>query len=165
MFDLAADGWRVTLVNQPWVVAGRKVAAPPAHLDEAWSDVLAALRRDMELGVKRFVLAGRSAGARVACRTAATEQADAVVALAFPLIPPGKRETPDAWRTSEAQGVIDAGIPLLIVQGRKDPFATPDEIATYLPKACLAAVEGIHSFTPEPVDVIAGVREFLAALK
>lgn len=161
---LADDGWRVTLVNQPWVVAGKRVAAPPKRLDEAWNAVLERLRDDLELGQRRLVLGGRSAGSRVACRTAAAQQADAVVALAFPLIPAGKRDVAEKWRTAEAQSVLDEGIPLLVVQPEKDSFAKPAEIATYLPGAQLVSAAGAHSFTPTPDDVVAAVRGFLARL-
>ncbi len=40
---LTEKGWLVALVEQPWRVAGRKVATPPAQLDVAWLAVLAAL--------------------------------------------------------------------------------------------------------------------------
>ena len=57
-------GVTVVRVEQPWRVAGRKVAGPPATLDRAWLAVLAALDVTGPL-----VVGGRSAGARVAYRT------------------------------------------------------------------------------------------------
>ena len=164
LLALANDGWRVTLVDQPWVVAGRKVAVAPSKLDEAWAAVLAALRSEINVGQRLLVLGGRSAGARVACRSAIAQQADAVLALAFPLIPAGKREERQKWRTAEAQAVIDAKIPLLVVQPEKDSFAKPDEIAEHLPGARSARAAGTHSFTADPVDVVDAVRAFLRDL-
>ena len=67
----AADaGWRVLRVEQPWRVAGKRIAPAPPRLDEAWGAVLDRLRADGRLHGP-LVLGGRSAGARVACRTAA----------------------------------------------------------------------------------------------
>jgi uncharacterized protein len=64
---------------------------------------------------------GRSAGARVACRTAAELDARAVVALAFPLHPPGRPE-----RSREDELAVP-GVPVLVVQGGRDPFGRPEE--------------------------------------
>lgn len=106
----------VVLVEQPWHVAGRKVSAPPATLDRAWLAVVA----ELEIGTP-LVLGGRSAGARVACRTALSTGARGVVALAFPLHPPGR---PHHSRLAELTG---AGVPVLVVQGTRDLFGGPSE--------------------------------------
>ncbi len=108
-------GWRVALVEQPWRVSGRRVAEAPVHLDTAWSEVIGALARPAGAPL---VLGGRSAGARVACRTAAALGADAVLALAFPLVPPRSGRS----RLGELDG---AGVPVLVVQGSRDAFGLP----------------------------------------
>lgn len=108
-----AAGFRVALVEQPWRVRGRKVAEPPAKLDVAWVEVLQQLRGTP------LVVGGRSAGARVACRTAATVGADAVICLAFPLHPPGR---PERSRLPELEAV---DVPVLVVQGDRDAFGVP----------------------------------------
>lgn len=114
---LPADGVTVALVEQPWRVAGRKVAPAPKTLDSAWRGLWPAL-----LGPGVPVIAGgRSAGARVACRTGAELGAVAVLALSFPLHPPGRPE-----RSREAE-LLDAGLPTLVVQGSRDPFGRPGE--------------------------------------
>jgi predicted alpha/beta-hydrolase family hydrolase len=107
-------GWRVVLVEQPWRLKGRKVAEPAPRLDEAWLAVLAAVEG------RPLVVGGRSAGARVACRTSAQVSADAVLCLAFPLHPPGR---PDRSRLPELE-LVD--VPLLVVQGSQDSFGVPD---------------------------------------
>src|SRR6185436_12260705 len=76
-----------------------------------------------------WVVGGRSAGARVACRTAAAVGADAVLALSFPLAPPGK---PERSRAAEALLVTGAGIPLTVIQGEKDPFGSPADVQSAL---------------------------------
>ncbi|WKD32694.1 alpha/beta hydrolase family protein [Streptomyces xanthophaeus] len=114
---LPARGITVALVEQPWRVAGKKVAAAPKVLDEGWHGLWPAL---VEPGLP-VVAGGRSAGARVACRTAAALGAAGVLALAFPLHPPGR---PEKSRAEELSG---AGRPALVVQGGRDPFGRPEE--------------------------------------
>ncbi len=112
-------GVTVALVEQPWRVAGRKVAPAPKTLDTAWR---ALWPRLAEPGVP-VVAGGRSAGARVACRTAGELGAAAVLALSFPLHPPGR---PDRSRAAELLAAAEA-VPLLVVQGGRDPFGRPEE--------------------------------------
>jgi len=115
---LPRRGVTVVLVEQPWRVAGRRVASRPALLDEAFVAVC-----DRQRPRTPLVVGGRSAGARVACRTARSVGAVGVVALAFPLHPPGR---PDQSRADE---LLRAGLPTLVVQGDRDPFASPGELA------------------------------------
>jgi len=112
-------GIAVARVLQPYRVAGRSAPAAPAKQDEAWLAVLAALRRRRTLAALPLVVGGRSNGARVACRTAVESKALGVVALAFPLHPPGR---PENTRLPELDG---AGVPVLVVQGDRDPFGMP----------------------------------------
>ena len=66
----ADEGLAVVLVEQPYRVAGRRSPPRAPQLDAAWTAVLEALAGD-ELRGLPLVTGGRSAGARVACRTAA----------------------------------------------------------------------------------------------
>jgi predicted alpha/beta-hydrolase family hydrolase len=116
---LPADGITVVRVEQPWRLAGKKVTSPPATLDKAW---VAALSAGSGRRRAPLVVGGRSAGARVACRTAGPLRALGVVALAFPLHPPGRPES------SRAGELLGAGVPTLVVQGERDPFGGPKEI-------------------------------------
>jgi uncharacterized protein len=136
-----AAGWAVVLVDQPWRVALKKLGPAPASLDVAWLPVVAALAP--ALGPGPVVVGGRSAGARVACRTAAAVGARAVVALSFPLHPPGQ---PAKSRAAELAMPSAHGIPVHVVQGRTDPFGTPAEVEAVLPpEATLDVVTGAHS--------------------
>lgn len=110
-----AAGLSVARVEQPWRVAGKRVAEAAPKLDEAWLAVIAQLQYDGTL-----VLGGRSSGARVACRTATELRASAVLALAFPLVPPGRA-------TSRAHELALPTVPRLVVQGRRDTFGLPAE--------------------------------------
>lgn len=105
-----------TLVEMPWRVQGRRLAPPPSTIDACYTAALDAMRSRAPL-----VLGGRSAGARSACRIARDAGARAVVALAFPLHPPGK---PESSRAEELRGTR---LPLLVVQGERDPFGRPEE--------------------------------------
>lgn len=129
-FDLSAlaaglppRGIGVVRFQQPWLLAGRKVAGSPKSLDAAWRAALPLVRRRWRK--VPLVVGGRSAGARVACRCFA-EPALGVVACAFPMHPPGK---PEKSRAFEIAGV-DA--PVLVVQGDKDSFGGPAELAAAL---------------------------------
>ncbi|MFF9346065.1 alpha/beta family hydrolase [Streptomyces sp. NPDC014734] len=114
---LPAHGVTVALVEQPWRVAGKKVAPAPKTLDTGWRGVWPALAAP---GLP-VVAGGRSAGARVACRTATELGARAVLALSFPLHPPGRPEK------SRAEELLATGVSTLVVQGGNDPFGRPAE--------------------------------------
>jgi uncharacterized protein len=113
-----AAGFTVVLVEQPYRVAGKKSSPAAPKLDEAWLAVVEHLRAG-ELGDLPLVTGGRSAGARVACRTAGESDAKGVLCLAFPLHPPGR---PEKSRQTELDGV---SVPTLVVQGESDPFGMP----------------------------------------
>ena len=156
----AAAGWRVLRVEQPWRVAGKRIAPAPPRLDVAWTAVLAALRAGGAL-TGPLVLGGRSAGARVACRTATAEGADGVLALAFPLHPPGR---PGRSRAGE---LAAAGVPLAVVQGATDAFGRPAEVAAALDgvaDATVTAVPGDHSLGKDPGAVAAAALDWLERL-
>jgi hypothetical protein len=109
-----AAGVRVVLVTQPYRMAGRRAPAPAGQLDEAWTAVVG----QIAVPGLPLILGGRSSGARVACRTAAALGAAGVLALAFPLHPPGK---PDRSRVAE----LPIAIPTLVLNGDRDPFGVP----------------------------------------
>lgn len=156
----AGAGWRVLRVEQPWRVAGKRIAPAPARLDVAWCAVLAHLRESGWLPGP-LVLGGRSAGARVACRTADAERADAVLALSFPLHPPGH---PERSRAGELAAVA---VPLLVVQGERDAFGGPGEVRRALrghPSAQVGAVPGDHGLKKDPAAVAAAVVAWLAGI-
>ena len=123
-------------VEQPYLVAGRRSAAPAHQLDAAWLAVVEHLR-EHELAGLPLVAGGRSSGARVACRTAAAAGAIAVLCLAFPVHPPGK---PEKSRLDELDGVE---VPVLVIQGESDPFGMPPGA----PGREVVVVPGTHSFT------------------
>lgn len=151
-------GWRVLLVEQPWKVAGKRIAPAPPRLDEGWTAVLAALRGSWLSGP--LVLGGRSAGARVACRTASAQGAAGVLALAFPLHPPGR---PEKSRAAELH-LVD--VPLLVVQGLTDAFGGPAEVQAALAghPGTVQGVAGDHALKKDPGAVAGAAVGWLRRL-
>jgi uncharacterized protein len=148
-------GLSVALVEQPYRVAGRRSPAPARQLDEAWTAVVSQLREDQLRGLT-LVAGGRSAGARVACRTADEVGAAAVLCLAFPVHPPGKGDDPAKSRLPELDAVQ---VPTLVVQGERDPFGMPPEG----PNRMVVRIPGTHSLKSS-ATVAGAVSDWLAAL-
>jgi uncharacterized protein len=114
-------GTTVVRFEQPWRTAGRRVAAPPAKLDEAWLAAMDWLGDEPWPRGPLFV-GGRSAGARVACRTADVVGPAGIICLAFPLHLPGQ---PQKSRIPE---LLQPQAPRLVLQGTSDAFGRAAEI-------------------------------------
>ena len=125
----------VTVVRfeQPWRVAGRKIATAPPTLDAALISGADRLRVRSPL-----IVGGRSAGARSAARTAKGLGAVGCLALAFPLHPPGK---PEKSRLPELRGTR---VPTLVVQGERDAMGRPEEFPSNLDLVVIPGAD--HSF-------------------
>jgi predicted alpha/beta-hydrolase family hydrolase len=144
----------VALVEQPYRVAGRRSPAPAPQLDAAWTAVVDHLR-ESELSGLPLLVGGRSLGARVACRTAEATGAVGVLCLAFPLQPPRRSAAgPAQTRLPELDAVT---LPMLVVQGAKDPFGIPPENAL----RTVVRVPGDHSLRTDLDAVAAAVRAWL----
>ena len=131
----------VTLVEMPWRVAGKRLAPAPPVIDECYLAVLDNMRTRSPL-----VLGGRSAGARSACRIARSVGARGVLALSFPLHPPGR---PEKSRLAELQ---HARVRTLVIQGERDPFGTPEEFPDDVDLAVVPAAD--HSMkVPKSAEV------------
>jgi uncharacterized protein len=114
--QLPPQGYAVALFEQPWRVAGKKVASAPPTLDVGLEAAAATLRVRGPL-----VVGGRSAGARSAARCATRLGTVGCLALSFPLHPPGR---PERSRLDELTG---SGVPTLVVQGERDSMGRPEE--------------------------------------
>ena len=112
-------GGAVARVTQPYRVKGRRAPGSPDRQDAAWAEVITALRAAAGAGLP-LIQGGRSNGARVACRTARAVGARAVIALAFPLHPPGRPGL------SRADDLAAAGTDVLVLNGDRDPFGIPE---------------------------------------
>lgn len=120
----------VTLVEMPWRVQGKRLAPRPEVIDQTYLAVMNAMRMRTPL-----IIGGRSAGARSACRIARSVGAKGVLALSFPLHPPGR---PESSRLAELLGVR---VPTLVVQGERDPFGTPAEFPEHVDLAVVPAAD------------------------
>ena len=149
-----SEGISVALVEQPYLVAGRRSPAPARQLDAAWTAVVEGLRAG-ELSGLPLVVGGRSLGARVACRTAAATGAVAVVCLAFPLQPPRRRA--GAASPSRLPELEEVTVPLLIVQGERDPFG----VLPATTRRTVVQVPGDHSLRTDVQAVAAAVQAWL----
>ncbi len=147
----------VVLVEQPYLVAGRRSPAPARQLDAAWTTVVNRLH-ESELSGLPLIVGGRSAGARVACRTAADTGAVAVLCLAFPLHAPGRSGAAGNTRQPELDSVR---VPTLVVQGARDPFGMPRASST----RSVVTVPGNHSLKADLDAVTAAVRDWLTSMR
>jgi hypothetical protein len=116
-------GVSVALVEQPYRVAGKRSQPAARTVDTAWSEAVEGLRKG-PFGELPLISGGRSAGARIACRTAADTGATGVLCLAFPLQPP-QRKTAKGPSPSRIDELDAVGVPVLVVQGRNDRFGMP----------------------------------------
>jgi predicted alpha/beta-hydrolase family hydrolase len=141
---LAARGCRVARFEFPYMAARRRGERRPPDrepvLRARWAQVAEELS-----GAAGLVLAGKSLGGRIASMVADEVGARGVVALGYPFHPPGQ---PERLRTAHLAELVT---PMLIVQGTRDPFGGPEEVAGYRlsPRIELAWLEdGDHSFVP-----------------
>jgi hypothetical protein len=151
-----ALGAATALVTQPYRVRGGRAPGSAPRQDAAWVELVDALRRETTRGyVLPLVQCGRSNGARVACRTARQVGAAGVIALAFPLHPPGQ---PAKSRDRELR---DAGARVLVINGERDPFGVPepDELTN------VVVLPGeTHALSKHPAAIGAAVTDWLNAL-
>lgn len=138
------EGVSVALVEQPYRVAQKRAPPRAPVLDEAWKAVTAELGRPL-------IVAGRSSGARVACRTANEVGALGVLCLAFPLQAKASR-----------QPELDApDVPVLVVQGISDRFGVP---APAPPLREVVQIRGDHGLKGDMPGLRDAVRAFLRGL-
>jgi uncharacterized protein len=149
-----SEGITAALVEQPYLVAGRRSPAPARQLDSAWTAVVDHLVQG-ELHGLPLVVGGRSLGARVACRTARATGAIGVLCLAFPLQPP--RRSGGAPPQSRLPELDEVTVPTLVVQGERDRFGIPPGGG----RRTVVQVPGDHSLRRDLDAVAAAVRGWL----
>jgi uncharacterized protein len=143
---LAARGISVVTFDFPYMRARRHVPDKAPVLEAAFREVIDATREWSK--TSDVFIGGKSMGGRMATHLGAQglEGLRGVVALGYPLHPPGR---PDKPRTEHLPSIR---VPVLIVQGERDTFGTPDEltpvIATMKAQVTLHVVDGgDHSLT------------------
>lgn len=142
------------LVTQPYRVKGQRAPGNAERQDAAWGEVISALQESIGAGLP-LIQGGRSNGARVACRTAQATGARGVIALAFPLHPPGRPER------SRAAELAMAGTEVLVINGRNDPFGIPRRAAGRR----LVVLDGeTHALSRHPEAIGRAARSWLRKL-
>ncbi len=149
-----ALGISVGLVEQPYRVAGRRSPPPAGRLDTAWTAIVGHLGESCLAGLP-VIVGGRSSGARVACRTADATSAVGVLCLAFPL-QPAARAT-GAQATSRLPELDGVDVPVLVVQGARDPFGMPPPG----PQRTVVEVAGDHGLKADLPAVSLAIRAWL----
>jgi predicted alpha/beta-hydrolase family hydrolase len=118
---IAERGVDVVTFDFPYMAEKRRIPDKAPVLEAAFRQAIAEARRDQPAG--RLFVGGKSMGGRIATHLAAQPDPPCgVVALGYPLHPPGK---PEQKRVAHFPGV---GVPCLFVQGERDAFGTPLEL-------------------------------------
>lgn len=166
---LAGAGFRVARFEFAYM-AGRRTGAgrkPPPRAETLEPEYLAAVEALAAKGT--LVIGGKSMGGRVASMVAdplfASGRISGLLCLGYPFHPPGKPERP------RTQHLADLRTPTLIVQGTRDPFGTPEEIAGYRLSSqieMLWLADGDHDLRPRmqsgftPEDHLTAMAEAVA---
>jgi hypothetical protein len=111
-------------------------------LREVWCGVYVAVKRATELPL---YIGGKSMGGRIASLVADELEAAGLVCLGYPFHPPKR---PEKTRIEHLAGLKT---PTLILQGTRDPFGTPVEVAGYHLSESIEVdwvEDGDHSFKP-----------------
>jgi uncharacterized protein len=157
---VSATGITVERVEFPGQAAGKRRTDPPAVCIATVRDAVAALAARLSVPQDRIAVGGRSFGGRM-CSLAVAEglAACALVLVSYPLHPPGR---PDRMRTEHFP---DLRVPCLFVSGRRDAFATPDELeretAAIAGPVTLIFVDGDHSLRRHESDAADAVAAWL----
>ncbi|MGZ4810812.1 MAG: alpha/beta fold hydrolase, partial [Thermoanaerobaculia bacterium] len=122
---LASKGIRVARFEFPYMAARREGTRRGAPDREPV--LLASWREAIELagGPKRVAIGGKSLGGRMASMVADEQRVRALVCFGYPFHPPGQ---PGRLRTKH---LATLATPSLVIQGQRDPFGTPDDVAGY----------------------------------
>jgi predicted alpha/beta-hydrolase family hydrolase len=144
---LARRGCHAVTFNFPYTEQGRRLPDRAPTLEACFRDVIAAIRTRPDLAAAPLVIGGKSMGGRMASHLTAQGVTDlaGLVALGYPLHPPGRPEQ------RRAEHLARIRQPLLIVQGARDAFGTPEELRAALAPLGAAATlhvveDGDHSF-------------------
>ena len=149
---LAARGVDVVTFNFLYTEQKRKVPDRPDVLEACYRAVIDAACIHPALAGNKVFIGGKSMGGRIASQLAAASDATAaaisgLVLLGYPLHPPGK---PEQLRVGH---LPDIRVPVLVVQGERDSFGSPDELRPHFAKVTGPVVvkvieRGDHSLAP-----------------
>ena len=123
---LAARGIDVVTFEFPYMRNRKAAPDRPPVLEQAFRDAVAAARQWSR--ARRLFIGGKSMGGRIATHLAAQalDSLSGVVCFGYPLHPPGK---PEQLRVAHLPAIA---VPVLIVQGERDAFGTPEELQPHI---------------------------------
>jgi predicted alpha/beta-hydrolase family hydrolase len=153
-------GVAVERIEFPGQAAGKRRTDPPAVCIETVRSATTALAERLSVPTSRIAIGGRSFGGRM-CSMAAAEglRVAALVLVSYPLHPPGR---PERLRTEHFPAL---GLPCLFVSGRRDAFATPDELeretAAIPGPVTRSFVDGDHSLRKSEAATAAIVADWI----
>jgi predicted alpha/beta-hydrolase family hydrolase len=145
---LSAHGLDVVTFNFLYIEQGRRIPDRAPALEACYRSVIEAVRAHVESARRALFIGGKSMGGRIATQVAAADpdvRLSGLVLLGYPLHPPGK---PAERRDKHLPAI---GRPMLFVQGTRDAFGTPNDLAPVLAAmtpapAVHAVAQGDHSF-------------------
>ncbi len=145
---LSALGIDVITFNFLYTEQGRRIPDRAPALESCYRAVIDRVRAEVESAQQSLFIGGKSMGGRIASQVAAADAAlpiAGLVLLGYPLHPPGK---PDQRRDKHLPAIAR---PMLFVQGTRDAFGTPAELAPLVdtlqpPPALHVVAQGDHSF-------------------
>ena len=129
---LAGLGLDMVTFDFLYMERGRKAPDPAGRLESCYRAIIAETRARIPSAGRRLLVGGKSMGGRIASQVVAGDDDDddlgvaGLVFLGYPLHPPGR---PDKLRSAHLPSI---GAPMLFVQGSRDTFGTPDELAPIL---------------------------------
>jgi uncharacterized protein len=141
---VAKTGIRVARFEFPYMRRRRETGKggapdPGPVLMQSWRETIE------KLGGAKLVIGGKSMGGRIASMVADEAEVRGLVCLGYPFHPPGK---PEKTRTKHLEKLRT---PALIVQGMRDSFGLPDDVAKYNLARSIRIEwmpDGDHSFKP-----------------
>lgn len=143
--ELSARGFTAVTFNFLYTELGRRAPDRNNILEDCFRSVIETVRK--RIGPGELVIGGKSMGGRIASQIAAAGDpaVAGLVFLGYPLHPPGKFDQLRAKHLSEIK------VPMLFVQGSRDPFGRPDELRPIIRKLKVRAdldvvAGGDHSF-------------------
>jgi predicted alpha/beta-hydrolase family hydrolase len=125
---LAARGIDVVTFDFPYMHARRGAPDKASVLEHCFRTVIDVCRGLEGLTRHRLFIGGKSMGGRMATHLGAegVEGLEGIVVLGYPLHPPGQ---PEKLRVAHLPSIA---VPVLIVQGERDAFGSPAELAPHI---------------------------------
>ena len=146
---LASRGLDVLTFNFLYTEQGRRLPDRTAALETCYRAAIETARRHAPFAGNALFIGGKSMGGRIASHLAANDPdgIGGLVLLGYPLHPPGK---PGQLRVAHLPKIR---VPMLVVQGARDPFGTLDELRPHLdglaaPVTLHGVENGDHSLAP-----------------